>query len=113
MSIFSPPALKPHCVITHSLNILNLNGVHSWSFIRAPLLTHSLTHTLLPQLPSHSHSQLPSSLTNYPTRMRRGKVISLSVCLSVITTKIAKSRNLGLRATHKCNQSVEIGERLA
>ena len=49
--------------------------------------------------------------------MRRGKVIGLSVCLSVcqsvVTTKIARPRNLGLRATHKRNQSVEIGERLA
>ena len=31
----------------------------------------------------------------YPTRMRRGKVIGLSVCLSVVTTKIARSRHLG------------------
>ena len=49
----------------------------------------------------------------YPAHMRRGEVIGLSVCLSVITTKIARSRNLGLRATRKHNQSVEIGERLA
>ena len=49
----------------------------------------------------------------YPARMRRSKVIGLSVCLSVVTTKIARSRNLGLRATRKHNQSVEIGERLA
>ena len=47
--------------------------------------------------------------------MRRGKVISLSVRLSavVVTTKIARFRNLGLRETCKHNQSVEIGERLA
>ena len=46
-------------------------------------------------------------------RMRRGKVISLSVCQSVVTAIITRSRNLGLRATRKRNQSVEIGERLA
>ena len=33
---------------------------------------------------------------DYPARMRRGKVIGLSVCLSVVvTTKIARSRHLG------------------
>ena len=32
----------------------------------------------------------------YPARMRRGKVIGLSVCLSVVvTTKIARSQLLG------------------
>ena len=31
----------------------------------------------------------------YPERMRRGKVIGLSVCLSVVITKIARSRHLG------------------
>ena len=39
--------------------------------------------------------------------MRRGKVIGLSVCLSVVTTKIARSRNLGLRKTRKRNQSAK------
>ena len=49
----------------------------------------------------------------YPVCMRRGKVIGLSVCQSVVTTKIVRSRNLGLRTARKHNQSVEIGERLA
>ena len=39
--------------------------------------------------------------------MRKGKV---SV---VVTTKIAKSWHLGISATRKYNESVEIGEKLA
>ena len=79
---------------------------------------------IYPQLGEVGHivdSRIKSVLTNYmhghnfyPARMREGKVIvRLSVCLSVVTTKIARSRNLGLRATRKRNQSVEISERLA
>ena len=50
--------------------------------------------------------------------MRRGKVIGLSVCQSVrwsiywsvVTKKIARSWDLGIWATHKRIQSVEISE---
>ena len=38
------------------------------------------------------------------------KQFGLSVSLSVVTTKIARSRNLGVWATCKHNQSVEISE---
>ena len=49
----------------------------------------------------------------YPARMRRGKVIGLSVRLSVVTTKIARSRHLGTWATRKRDQSVGISDKLA
>ena len=40
---------------------------------------------------------------NYPVHMHRGKAIGLSVGLSVIvTTKIARSQSLGVRATMSC-----------
>ena len=42
----------------------------------------------------------------------RGKAIG-SVCLSVVNTKIARSRDLGIWATRKCNKSVEVVEKLA
>ena len=45
--------------------------------------------------------------------MRRGKVIGLSVCLSVVTTKIARSQHLDTRLIRKYNESVEVGEKLA
>ena len=47
--------------------------------------------------------------------MRRGKVIGLSVHLSVVvvTTKIARSWHLGISATRKYNESVEVGEKQA
>lgn len=44
----------------------------------------------------------------------RGKAISLSVCrLSVVPTKIARSRRIGISVTHKHNESVEIVEKPA
>ena len=39
--------------------------------------------------------QSMAPLDNYPVCMRRGKVMSLSVRLSVVTTKVARSRHLG------------------
>ena len=42
----------------------------------------------------------------------RGKVIGLSVCLSVVTTKIAISRAVGIRVCCNYNESVDIGEKL-
>ena len=44
------------------------------------------------------------------THAQRSKVISFVCHVSVVVTKIAKSRHLG---TSKCNQSVEICEKLA
>ena len=58
----------------------------------------------------------------YPAHMHRGKVIGLSVCLSVcqsVSLSVCRHHenrqisNLGLRAARKRNQSVEIRERLA
>ena len=47
----------------------------------------------------------------YPTCMHKGKVIGLSVV--VVTTKIARSKHLGISGTRKYNESVEVGEKLA
>ena len=48
----------------------------------------------------------------YPARMHKGKVIGLSVVV-VVTTKIARSKHLGISGTRKYNESVEVGEKLA
>ena len=56
---------------------------------------------------------LPVGTINYSARMHRGKVIGLSVCLSVVTTKITRSWHLGTWSIHKHNESVEVGENLA
>ena len=45
--------------------------------------------------------------------MRRGKVIGSVVIVVVMDTKIAKSGNLGTRASCKCNESVEFIDKLA
>ena len=47
--------------------------------------------------------------------MHRGKVIGLSVCLSVvvITTKIARSQHLGPWSICKYNELVEVSDKLA
>ena len=45
--------------------------------------------------------------------MRQGKVIDLSVCLSVITTKIARSQHVSTWATWKYNEFVEVCKKLA
>ena len=48
----------------------------------------------------------------YPVHMGEGKATDL--CLSVVvTTKIAKSRHLSIRATRKRIQSVKISKKLA
>ena len=65
-------------------------------------------------IPARPHGLLPIALMRdyeNPARMRRDKVISLSVV--VVTTKITRSRHLGIWATRKCNQSVGISEELA
>ena len=49
----------------------------------------------------------------YPVHMHRGNLISPSICVSVITTKIATSLNIGVWTTCKCKQSVEIGKKVA
>ena len=46
-----------------------------------------------------------------PRACARGKAIGLSICV-VISTKIARSRVLGIYACCKHNQSVDIGEKL-
>ena len=46
-----------------------------------------------------------------PHACARGKVIGF-VCLSVIATKIARSRVLGLRVCCNYNESLDIGEKL-
>ena len=50
-----------------------------------------------------------------PCACTRGKAIGFVCHLSsvVISKKIATSLDLGIWATHKCNESVEIGEKLA
>ena len=52
-------------------------------------------------------------MPSYPAHMRRDKVISLSVYLSVVTTKIARSWHLGTWSIRKYNKSAEVGEKLA
>ena len=60
----------------------------------------------------HKPMRKDEPVPNYPARMHAQGYSNLFVCLSVVvvTTKIARSRNLGVRATYRCNQSVEIGE---
>ena len=48
----------------------------------------------------------------YPAHMHGGKVIGLSVCLSIITTKITRSQYLGTRSIRKHNESIEVGKKL-
>ena len=51
----------------------------------------------------------------YPARMRKGSSnrFCLSLLLSVVSTKIARSEDIGIWATHKYNVSVNIVEKLA
>ena len=48
-----------------------------------------------------------------PCAYARGKAIGFVCLLSIIVTKIARSPHLGILATGKYDESVEIGEKLA
>ena len=76
-----------------------------------------LVYATLPTKSSHNKAITSKLVTCYPARMHRGKIIGLSVhlsvCPSVVTMKIARSRHLGTWATRKRDQSVGISDKLA
>ena len=82
------------------------------SIDRYAMCTHSIDD-LLPHAPLHCAATGEMVKGSLPRAHAQG--VKQSVCLSVVVvvgTKIARSRVLGICASSKHNQSVDIGEKL-